>query len=267
MKHIKKIHNICIDGSHNRTEGSSGIGIFDTMNNQQIYYKILGLKSRNEAEEEALKYALMYVKKNKINKFRILTDCLALQSEYKNILIKFEKCEDVIWIPRELNIIADSLANKGRNSDDENFTKYKLKIKCKKSYKFNICNNDLIKKEKTSVTIELDTETRTPLTEISLFIKNNFNLNAKKNLIKTLSQTSNLDTEKLIYDFVFNSLEINNNLVRKIITNKLFLFAFSIIKKNERNEFFKKIIKKHKISNHPTSKEIELLLNRILKNK
>lgn len=267
MKHIKKIHNICIDGSHNNSDGSSGIGIYDTMNGYKVFYKIIGLKSALEAEEEALKYALMYIKKNKIERFRILTDCLSLQSEYKYKLITFEKCEDVIWIPRELNSIADSLANEGRNTNKEIYTKYKLKIESKKSYNFKIKDNDLIKKEKTSITIELNTETKTPLTEISLYIKNNFSLNAKRNLIKTLSKTSSVEIERMIFDLIFNNVEFTNSNKSKIIKNNLFLFAFSILHKNERTEMLRKIIKKYKITACPTSKEIEILLNRILKKK
>lgn len=264
---IKKIHNICIDGSYNNTNGSSGIGIYDIMKEKKIFYKIIGIKSRTEAEEEALKHALIYVKKNNIEKFRILTDCYYIMSEYKHKLIKFEKCEDVIWIPRELNSIADSLANEGRNNTEEIYTKYKMKIETKKSYDFKIKNHDLVKKEKTSITIEVDTETRTPLTEISLFIKNNYSLNSKRNLIKLLSENSDLHIEKIIFDVVFNNAQINNNIKSKLIKNNLFLFAFSIIHKNERSENFKKMIKKYHITKCPNSKEIEKLLNRILKNK
>lgn len=72
----------------------------------------------------------MYIK-NKIERFRILTDCLSLQSEYKYKLITFEKCEDVIWIPRELNSIKADSTNEGRNTNKEIYTKYKLKIESK----------------------------------------------------------------------------------------------------------------------------------------
>lgn len=120
------LHNIYIDGSF--LDNNSGIGIYDSYNNNRLFFKINGLTSSVETEKEALKYALDYVKKENIKNFNILTDCKYIVEKFRKVLSNNKYFNDLKWIPREENTIADELATLGRLTINDYLIRTPFKI-------------------------------------------------------------------------------------------------------------------------------------------
>lgn len=259
---VKNVHNICIDGSYNFKDKMAGIGVYDDLTNKSIYFKITNLSSSFEAEEEALKYALLYVGKHlKFESFRIFTDNEQLFNFYKDKLEKIENCLNMIWIPREFNQKADELSKLGRLTNEENLIKEKIKVKIKKKINFKITDNCLEKKEKTNINITIENKIITPLknNEIALFIRNNYSYEAKKSLIIKLCNRENI-FEKNLIDMIFNDKKI---VLKPIKDNVLLNFISAILHKRERGKSLNTLICNYKLTTTPKSKEIEKLLKRI----
>ncbi len=265
------LHNIYIDGSF--LNNNSGIGIYDETNNKELFFKVNGLISSIEAEKEALKYALEYVKKENIKKFNILTDCKYISEKFKKILKNNKYFNDLKWIPRELNYIADKLANQGRLTKDINLIKEKLEDNIyfrndKNIYNFYLKNNFLFKEEhfidltlsKKNIKLKIS---QIDFDNILLDIKNIYNLESKIELLRTLSSKHK---EDLIVDCIENNILledlIDSNFIKE---NNIFMFAFSILKKEERSKNFNYLIKKYNFSKQINKNNINNLFNKLNK--
>lgn len=266
------LHNIYIDGSF--LDNNSGIGIYDSYNNNRLFFKINGLTSSVETEKEALKYALDYVKKGNIKNFNILTDCKYIVEKFRKVLSNNKYFNDLKWIPREENAIADELATLGRLTtndyliktpfNDELFFKEKTIFN---SYNFYIEDNCLIKEE--NIIDKTFKKNKSYIVKNSIFLNNNLvnEIKEKYNFydkIFLLKQLIKNEKEELIIDCLENNINIEIfSDGFDYLNNILFIFAFTIINKNERNENFNNFIKKYNCSKQINQKDLLNLLKNL----
>lgn len=237
---MKKTNNIFIDGSYNYQTKEAGIGIYDDLFEKEMYFKINNLESPYESEEEALKYALIYVSKNlNLNLFRIFTDSEQLYNNYKNKIEKIDNCLNMIWIPRSINIKADELSKLGRVTKDKNLIKNKIDFQKKKI----IEKREIIPLERN---------------QYALFIRNNYSYEQKKRLILKLHNKSDKDEVKIV------KMALENKSLRKknIEKNVFLLFIYAILNKNERKSVFNHLILAKKISSIPNNQNMIKILKR-----
>lgn len=122
--------NIFTDGASRGNPGEAGIGvaIYDEEILIEQIYKYLGKKTNNQAEYTAVIFALQKLKDLNYSKANLFSDSeflvKQLNGQYKvkapNIVPLYHNVKQLLiglditfnWIPRNKNIMADSLANK-----------------------------------------------------------------------------------------------------------------------------------------------------------
>jgi len=94
-----------------------GYGIVTKVNNSEF-----NIKDNNQAESLAVFQAILYIKKQGYKKAIILCDNENVAKKYAN----HEKGIRVVWIPREINIVADKLTKLENNTSEKdiNLLKY-----------------------------------------------------------------------------------------------------------------------------------------------
>jgi len=115
---------IYVDASYQDTvssislyEKEIGTGIVTKVNNSEF-----SIKDNNQAESLAVFQAILYIKKQDYKKAIILCDNENVAKKYAD----YEKGIRVIWIPREINIVADKLTKLENNIKEKeiNLLKY-----------------------------------------------------------------------------------------------------------------------------------------------
>ena len=102
------------------------ISLYDKETNAGIVIKVKNeefhLDNNTDSEALAVFNAILYIKKQNYNKSIILCDNENVTKKYAN----FEKGIRVIWIPREINVIADKLTKLENNTKQKqiNLLKY-----------------------------------------------------------------------------------------------------------------------------------------------
>lgn len=122
------MHNIYIDGSSQVQNKLIGIGIYDSSNGFELSMVKTG-DNVYEAEYGALEEAIRYSKLNDIVKeSRIFTDSQQIYSENRDYILSLGFV-DFIWIPRELNVVADRLSTQYKDYSKSAKTKVVLDMK------------------------------------------------------------------------------------------------------------------------------------------
>lgn len=102
------------------------ISLYEKETNAGLVIKVkneeFNLANNTESEALAVFNAILYVKKKDYKKSIILCDNENVAKKYAN----FEKGIRVIWIPREINVVADKLSKLDNNTKQEqiNLLKY-----------------------------------------------------------------------------------------------------------------------------------------------
>ena len=115
---------IYVDASH--AYDKSTISLYEKETCTGLILKInnedFKIKNNGEAESLAIFNAILYIRKKDYNKAIILCDNEGSAKKYANL----EKGIRVLWIPREINIIADKLSKLNNNTkqDQINLLKY-----------------------------------------------------------------------------------------------------------------------------------------------
>lgn len=88
----------------------------------QINYKDFAIDNINQCEGLAIFNAILYAKKKNYKQAMILCDNETAVNKYKS----FDKNIRVVWVPREINIVADKLSRLPNNTkkEDVNLLKY-----------------------------------------------------------------------------------------------------------------------------------------------
>lgn len=119
------MHNIYIDGSSQVQNKLIGIGIYDSSNGFELSMVKTG-DNVYEAEYGALEEAIRYSKLNDIVKeSRIFTDSQQIYSENRDYILSLGFV-DFIWIPRELNVVANRLSTQYKDYSKSTKTKVVL---------------------------------------------------------------------------------------------------------------------------------------------
>ena len=122
------MHNIYIDGSSQVQNKLIGIGIYDSSNGFELSMVKTG-DSVYDAEYGALEEAIRYCQLNDIVKeSRIFTDSTQIYNENKDYISELGFV-DFIWIPRELNVVADRLSTQYKDYSKSTKTKVVLDMK------------------------------------------------------------------------------------------------------------------------------------------
>ena len=158
-----------------------------------------------DAEYGALEEAIRYCKLNNIIKeSRIFTDSQQIHSENREYVLNLGFV-DFIWIPRELNTVADKLSTQYKNYSKSTKIKVLLDVK----------NNTITKTTKIKETTSLKSLNKEQIIQ-SL---NEFSLERRMKLLEKLKDTSAVN--KTIWNYYFNGV--------------------SVISKNKKNTYFKLI--------------------------
>lgn len=198
------MHNIYIDGSSQNQNKLIGIGVYDSSNGFELSMVKNG-DSVYDAEYGALEEAIRYSKLNNIIKeSRIFTDSQQIYNENRDYILSLGFV-DFIWIPRELNTIADRLSTQYKNYSKSTKTKVVLDMK----------NNTLTKTTKIKETTSIKSLNKEQIIQ-SL---NEFSLEKRMKLVEKLKDTSAVN--KTIWNYYFNGV--------------------SAISKNKKNTYFKLI--------------------------
>ena len=178
------MHNIYIDGSCQVNNKLIGIGIYDSTTK----FELSMVKDGNnvfDAESEALEEAIRYCQLNGIVKeSRIFTDSKEVHKVYFDYVISIGFSE-FIWIPRELNSVADKLS-----------TGYKEYTKSTRT-KISLNNNVIIKTTKIKETTKVKSLSKTEIIEKL----NEFSEEKRMKLIYKLKDLTK--SNKCIYDYYF----------------------------------------------------------------
>lgn len=159
------MHNIYIDGSSQVQNNLIGIGVYNSTTKFELAMVKNG-KDVFEAESEALEEAIRYAQMNNIVKeSRIFTDSQQVYNELKDYVLSLG-FSDLIWIPRELNTVADKLSTAYKSYSKNVSTKISLKdCTVTKTTKIKETTNlkSLDKKEIVNLLNEFSLEKRTKL--------------------------------------------------------------------------------------------------------
>ena len=196
------MHNIYIDGSCQVNNKLIGIGIY----NSTTKFELSMVKDGNnvfDAESEALEEAIRYCQLNNIVKeSRIFTDSKDVHRVYIDYVLSLGFSE-FVWIPRELNTVADKLS-----------TGYKEYSKSTRT-KISLNNNVIIKTTKIKETTKIK-----HLSKEQIIDKlNEFSEDKRMKLIVKLKDLTKTNID--VYNYYFN--------------------AGKHIGKNNRNTYFKLI--------------------------
>jgi len=198
------MHNIYIDGSSQVNNKIIGIGIYDSTTK----FELSMVKDGNDvfdAESEALEEAIRYCQLNGIvQESRIFTDSKEVHRMYIDYVLSLGFSE-FIWIPRELNVVADKLSTLYKNYSKSTKTKIVLDIK----------TNVVTKTTKIKETTSLNNLNKEQIIQ-SL---NDFSLEKRMKLLEKLKETSAVN--KTIWNYYFNGVRT--------------------ISKNKKNTYFKLI--------------------------
>ena len=198
------MHNIYIDGSSQVQNKLIGIGIYDSSNGFELSMVKTG-DNVYDAEYGALEEAIRYCQINDIVKeSRIFTDSTQIYNENKEYISELGFV-DFIWIPRELNTVADRLSTQYK--DYSRSTKTKLVLDIKK--------NTITKTTKIKETTHVNTLSKEQIIEHL----NQYSIEKRMKLIEKLRDTS--AANKTIWNYYFSSAKI--------------------ISKNKKNTYFKLI--------------------------
>lgn len=119
---IRKI--IYVDASFSNDETT--ISLYEKETNTGLIIKVnneeFAIANNTDSEALAVYHAILYIKRKDYKKSIILCDNENVVKKYAN----FEKGIRVIWIPREINVIADTLSRLENNTKQEqiNLLKY-----------------------------------------------------------------------------------------------------------------------------------------------
>lgn len=187
MSKVKStIHNIYVDASvrfKNKKVNESCFGLYDSHNKFEMS-KVIKATDINDAEARGVLEALYYLKSNNL-KGRVFTDSQWAFDNMQSMFVDYE----LIWIPRELNSKADSLAGK--------YVNYSSDVKINTVFK----GDKLITTETKTSKITIDRLTK--IKELIKVIKN-YPLNHRLALIKAIGESSN------------GNMRIYNNLIKNI---------------------------------------------------
>lgn len=198
------MHNIYIDGSSQYQNKLIGIGVYDSSNGFELSMVKTG-DNVYEAEYGALEEAIRYSKLNNIvEESRIFTDSQQIYSENRDYILSLGFV-DFIWIPRELNTVADRLSTQYKNYSKSTKTKVVLDMK----------NNTITKTTKIKETTSLKSLNKEQIIEHL----NQYSVEKRMKLIEKLKDISSVN--KTIWNYYFNGVQT--------------------ISKNKKNTYFKLI--------------------------
>jgi len=203
------MYNIFIDGSYNHKNKLIGIGVYNSTNGFELAMVKDG-DNVSEAEYEALQECLRYCKMNNITEVsRIFTDSKEIHEMYYESVIR-EGIKEFIWIPRELNSIADKLSS--------SYKQYTKNIKTNISFD----NNCVIKTTKIK-------EISKSLSKDELIdLLNTFSIDKKMSLINKMGKLSKNNSR--IYKYYFN----NTGKVSSKLKTKSFYLLIPLLIENTR---------------------------------
>lgn len=180
------MHNIYIDGSCQVNNKLIGIGIY----NSTTKFELSMVKDGNnvfDAESEALEEAIRYCQLNDIVKeSRIFTDSKDVHRTYIDYVLSLGFSE-FIWIPRELNSVADKLSTGYKEYSKSTKTKISLK------------NNTIIKTTK----IKECTKVKHLSKEEIIQKLNEFSEDKRMKLIVKLKDLTKTNND--VYNYYFNA--------------------------------------------------------------
>ena len=198
------MHNIYIDGSSQVQNKLIGIGVYDSSTGFELSMVKTG-DSVYDAEYGALEEAIRYCQLNNIVKeSRIFTDSTQIYNENKAYILELGFV-DFIWIPRELNTVADRLSTQYKDYSKNTRTKVVLDIK----------KNIITKTTKIKEITQVNTLSKEQIIQ-SL---NEFSIEKRIKLIDKLRDTSSVN--KTIWNYYFGTAKV--------------------ISKNKKNTYFKLI--------------------------
>lgn len=198
------MHNIYIDGSSQHNNKLIGIGVYDSSNGFELSMVKNG-DSVYDAEYGALEEAIRYCQLNGIiRESRIFTDSTQIYNENKDYILSIGFV-DFIWIPRELNTVADRLSTQYKDYSKSTKTKVVLDIK----------KNTITKTTKIKEITQVNTLSKEQIIQ-SL---NEFSIEKRTKLIEKLRDTSSVN--KTIWNYYFGDAKV--------------------ISKNKKNTYFKLI--------------------------
>lgn len=117
---------IYVDASGMNNNSTFKISLYDKGNNSTYILQLQDIAHNNLAEQYAVFYAVLYVKKNNFKKCHILCDNQsAVQQEIIKRLSK-KYAIGISWIPREANIIADKISKLEPTKKEEEWNLLKL---------------------------------------------------------------------------------------------------------------------------------------------
>ena len=189
------INNIYIDGSSQHKNGIIGIGIYNSSTGFELSLVKDG-KDVYEAESEALEECIRYCQLNGIVKnSRIFTDSKHVHINLKEYVLELGFV-DFIWIPRELNTVADRLS-----------TSYKEYTKSS-TIKISLNNNTVIKTTKIKETTKLKSLSKVQIIECL----NQFSTEKKMKLLEKLNTSI---CNKNVWNYYFRNAKIPCKAKRK----------------------------------------------------
>jgi hypothetical protein len=101
---------IYVDASGRENNSIFKISLYDKENNATHTLQLKDIKHNTLAEQYAIYYAILYIKKHDFKKCHILCDNQsAVNSDITKVLSK-QYSIGISWIPREANIIADKIS-------------------------------------------------------------------------------------------------------------------------------------------------------------
>lgn len=185
------MHNIYIDGSSQVQNKLIGIGIYDSSNGFELSMVKTG-DNVYEAEYGALEEAIRYSKLNDIVKeSRIFTDSQQIYSENRDYILSLGFV-DFIWIPRELNVVADRLSTQYKDYSKSTKTKVVLDMK----------NNTITKTTKIKESTSLKSLNKEQIIEHL----NQYSIEKRMKLLEKLRDNS--AANKTIWNYYFGSAKI-----------------------------------------------------------
>jgi len=178
---------IYVDASGMENNSIFKISLYDRESNATHTLQLKDIEQNTLAEQYAIYYAILYIKKHDFKKSHILCDNQSAVS-YDIIKMLSKKYSiGISWIPREANIVADKISKLEPTRKEEEWNLLKLFV-------------DLVENQKK---IQV-TSTKIPNTEIQ---------NLKKELQQTKETLNNKNTK------ISNQAEQINNLKKKIKVN------------------------------------------------
>ena len=230
------MHNIYIDGSSQYQNKLIGIGVYDSSTGFELSMVKTG-DNVYEAEYGALEEAIRYCQLNDIIKeSRIFTDSTQIYNENRDYILSLGFV-DFIWIPRELNTVADKLSTLYKNYSKSTKTKVVLDMK----------NNTITKTTKIKERTSINSLNKEQIIEHL----NRYSIEKRMKLIEKLKETSAVN--KTIWNYYFNGVKT--------------------ISKNKKNTYFKLIPllipdtknkkNKHNLLNEITFDGIKMLLESV----